>query len=67
MQEVVIVPATRTTAGSFQGSLAGIATPELYVAVIRRLLEKPGLPHAVPTLTLNKVCGSDLTALHLDA
>ncbi len=99
MQEVVIVAATRTAIGSFQGSLAGIPAPELGAAVIRRLLEQTGLdgaqvdevilgqvltagsgqnparqaaiqaglPHAVPALTLNKVCGSGLKALHLGA
>jgi acetyl-CoA C-acetyltransferase len=99
MQEVVIVAATRTAIGSFQGSLAGIPAVELGAAVIRRLLEQTGLngaevdevilgqvltagagqnparqaaihaglPHAVPALTLNKVCGSGLKALHLGA
>ncbi|WP_439886336.1 acetyl-CoA C-acetyltransferase [Pseudomonas sp. MBLB4123] len=99
MQEVVIVAATRTAIGSFQGSLAGIPAVELGAAVIRRLLEQSGLegaqvdevilgqvltagagqnparqaaihaglPHAVPALTLNKVCGSGLKALHLGA
>ena len=99
MQEVVIVAATRTAIGSFQGSLAGVPAVELGAAVIRRLLEqtgldgaqvdevilghvltagagqnparqaaiKAGLPHAVPALTLNKVCGSGLKALHLGA
>ncbi|MBS7662012.1 acetyl-CoA C-acetyltransferase [Pseudomonas lalucatii] len=99
MQEVVIVAATRTAIGSFQGSLAGIPAVELGAAVIRRLLEqtglngaevdevilgqvltagagqnparqaaiRAGLPHAVPALTLNKVCGSGLKALHLGA
>lgn len=99
MQEVVIVAATRTAIGSFQGSLAGIPAQELGAAVIRRLLEQTGLngsevdevilgqvltagsgqnparqasilgglPYAVPALTLNKVCGSGLKALHLGA
>ena len=34
MQEVVIVAATRTAIGSFQGSLASIPAPELGAAVI---------------------------------
>ena len=38
MQEVVIVAATRTAIGSFQGSLAGTLAVELGAAVIRRLL-----------------------------
>ena len=99
MQEVVIVAATRTAVGSFQGSLANIAAVDLGAAVIRQLLTqtgldpalvdevifgqvltagagqnparqtaiKAGLPHAVPALTLNKVCGSGLKALHLGA
>ncbi|MEO4046153.1 acetyl-CoA C-acetyltransferase [Pseudomonas sp. CAU 1711] len=99
MQEVVIVAATRTAIGSFQGALAGVPAVELGAAVIRRLLEqtslnpaqvdevllghvltagagqntarqaaiKAGLPHAVPAMTLNKVCGSGLKALHLGA
>ncbi|MEE1894353.1 acetyl-CoA C-acetyltransferase [Pseudomonas otitidis] len=99
MQDVVIVAATRTAVGSFQGSLANIPAPELGAAVIRQLLAQTGLdgaqvdevilgqvltagsgqnparqaailaglPHAVPALTLNKVCGSGLKALHLAA
>ncbi|MDP3847255.1 MAG: acetyl-CoA C-acetyltransferase [Pseudomonas sp.] len=99
MQEVVIVAATRTAVGSFQGSLANISAVDLGAAVIRQLLAqtgldgalvdevifgqvltagagqnparqtaiKAGLPHAVPALTLNKVCGSGLKALHLGA
>ena len=97
MQDVVIVAATRTAIGAFQGALANISAPALGAAVIRRLLEqtglnpaevdevilgqvltagagqnparqasvKAGLPHAVPSFTLNKVCGSGLKALHL--
>ncbi|MCQ4258569.1 acetyl-CoA C-acetyltransferase [Stutzerimonas stutzeri] len=99
MQEVVIVAATRTAVGSFQGALASIPATALGAAVIRRLLDQTGiepaevdevilgqvltagsgqnparqaaihagLPHAVPALTLNKVCGSGLKALHLGA
>ncbi|ERI52507.1 acetyl-CoA acetyltransferase [Pseudomonas sp. EGD-AK9] len=99
MQDVVIVAATRTAIGSFQGSLAEIPAPELGAIVIKRLLEqtgldaaqvdevilgqvltagsgqnparqaaiRAGLPHAVPAMTLNKVCGSGLKALHLAA
>ena len=97
MQDVVIVAATRTAVGSFQGSLATVAAVDLGAAVIRQLLEqtgvdgaqvdevimgqvltagagqnparqaaiKAGLPFAVPAMTLNKVCGSGLKALHL--
>lgn len=99
MQDVVIVAATRTAVGSFQGSLANIAAVELGAVVIRRLLAQTGvdpaqvdevilgqvltagagqnparqasifggLPSAVPAMTLNKVCGSGLKALHLAA
>ncbi len=99
MQDVVIVAATRTAVGTFQGSLAAIPAVDLGAAVIRQLLTqtgidpaqvdevimgqvltagagqnparqaaiKAGLPHAVPAMTLNKVCGSGLKALHLAA
>ncbi|MFA7893748.1 acetyl-CoA C-acetyltransferase [Pseudomonas putida] len=99
MNEVVIVAATRTAIGSFQGALAGVPAVDLGAAVIKRLLEqtgldpaqvdevimgqvltagagqnparqaaiKAGLPFSVPALTLNKVCGSGLKALHLGA
>ena len=91
----VIVAATRTAIGSFQGALAGVPAVELGATVIRRLLEQTGLkgaqvdevilghvltagagqntarqaaihaglPHAVPAMTLNKVCGSGLKAV----
>jgi len=99
MQEVVIVAATRTAIGSFQGSLANVSAVDLGAAVIRQLMAqtgldpaevdevimgqvltagagqnparqaaiKAGLPFAVPAMTLNKVCGSGLKALHLGA
>ena len=99
MNEVVIVAATRTAVGSFQGGLANIPAPQLGATVIRSLLEQTGvapeqvdevifgqvltagsgqnparqtaihagLPFATPALTLNKVCGSGLKALHLAA
>ncbi|WP_296259559.1 MULTISPECIES: acetyl-CoA C-acetyltransferase [unclassified Pseudomonas] len=97
MQDVVIVAATRTAVGSFQGALANVSAVDLGAAVIRQLLAqtgldpaqvdevimgqvltagagqnparqasiKAGLPFAVPAMTLNKVCGSGLKALHL--
>ena len=97
MNDVVIVAATRTAIGSFQGALSNIPAPELGAAVIRQVLEqtgvkpeaidevilgqvlaagsgqnparqaaiKAGLPHEVPALTLNKVCGSGLKAVQL--
>ena len=99
MQNVVIVAATRTAVGSFQGALANIPAVDLGAAVIRQLLQQTGidaaqvdevilgqvltagagqnparqaamnagLPNAVPAMTLNKVCGSGLKALHLAA
>lgn len=99
MQDVVIVAATRTAIGSFQGALAHVPAVDLGAAVIQRLLEqtgiageqvnevilghvltagagqntarqaavKAGLPHGVPALTLNKVCGSGLKAVQLAA
>jgi acetyl-CoA C-acetyltransferase len=99
MQDVVIVAATRTAIGSFQGALATVSAVDLGAAVIQRLLEqtgvpgaqvndvilghvltagagqntarqaaiKAGLPHSVPALTLNKVCGSGLKAVQLAA
>ena len=97
MQDVVIVAATRTAIGSFQGALANVPAVDLGAAVIKRLLEqtgvsgeqvdevllghvltagagqntarqaavKAGLPHGVPSMTLNKVCGSGLKAVQL--
>lgn len=41
MQDVVIVAATRTAVGSFQGSLVHVPAVDLGAAVIRQLLEKP--------------------------
>ena len=43
MNEVVIVAATRTAIGTFQGALSAIPATELGAAVIRRLLEETGL------------------------
>ncbi|MCP1495965.1 acetyl-CoA C-acetyltransferase [Pseudomonas migulae] len=46
MNEVVIVAATRTAIGSFQGALSAIPATELGATVIRRLLEETGLDGA---------------------
>ncbi|RRW38278.1 acetyl-CoA C-acetyltransferase, partial [Stutzerimonas stutzeri] len=46
MQDVVIVAATRTAIGSFQGSLANVPAVELGATVIRALLEKTGIDPA---------------------
>ena len=43
MHEVVIVAATRTAVGSFQGSLASVSAPPLGAIVVRRLLEQTGV------------------------
>jgi acetyl-CoA C-acetyltransferase len=98
-REVVIVGATRTAIGSFQGTLAALSAVELGATVVRALLnasqvepmavdevilgqvltaaagQNParqaaiaaGLPHSVPALTVNKVCGSGLKAVALGA
>ena len=99
MRDVVIVAATRTAIGSFQGALAPVPASELGATVIRALLAssgldpaavsevilgqvltagagqnparqaaiKAGLPHTVPSMTINKVCGSGLKAVQLGA
>ena len=43
MQEVVIVAASRTAIGSFQGALANVSAVDLGAAVIRQLLAQTGL------------------------
>ena len=97
MQDVVIVAATRTAIGSFQGSLANVPAVELGATVIRSLMSSTGLdasqidevilgqvlsagcgqnparqsainaglPFSTPALTLNKLCGSGLKAVHM--
>ena len=46
MQDVVIVAATRTAIGSFQGSLSSVAASELGAIVIRALLKSTNLDPA---------------------
>src|SRR5690606_41328804 len=46
MKDVVIVAATRTAIGSFQGALATVSAVDLGAAVIQRLLEQTGVPGA---------------------
>ncbi|MED5523229.1 MAG: acetyl-CoA C-acetyltransferase [Pseudomonadota bacterium] len=97
MQDVVIVAATRTAVGGFQGSLSQIPAQQLAATLIQETLAKlgldgsqvdevllgqvltagcgqnparqaaihAGLPNMVPAMTINKVCGSGLKALHL--
>ncbi|KFK94849.1 MULTISPECIES: acetyl-CoA C-acetyltransferase [unclassified Serratia (in: enterobacteria)] len=99
MQDVVIVAATRTPVGRFQGALAPLSAVDLGTVVVKALLASSGvaaesvdevilgqvltagcgqnparqtalnagLPCSVPAVTLNKVCGSGLKAVHLAA
>ena len=56
MHEVVIVAATRTAVGSFQGSLACIPAPQLGAIVLRSLLEQTGVsPEQVDEVILGQV------------
>lgn len=96
-EQVVIVSATRTAIGSFNGSLKDVPATKLGATVIEAALgqanvapalveevimgnvlqaglgQNParqasllaGLPQSVPAMTINKVCGSGLKAIHL--
>lgn len=96
-EQVVIVSATRTAIGSFNGSLKDVPATKLGATVIQAALvqanvapdlveevimgnvlqaglgQNParqaslfaGLPETVPAMTINKVCGSGLKAIHL--
>lgn len=96
-KDVVIVAATRTAIGSFQGSLKDVSAVDLGATVIKSLLAKTnvtpetvcevimgqiltagcgqntarqasikaGIPYSTPAMTINKVCGSGLKAVHL--
>lgn len=56
MHEVVIVAATRTAIGSFQGSLASTPAPQLGAILLRRLLEQTGVnPEHVDEVILGQV------------
>ncbi|WP_111642501.1 acetyl-CoA C-acetyltransferase [Marinimicrobium alkaliphilum] len=46
MRDVVIVAASRTAIGRFQGGLSSVRAPELGATVIRRLLQDLNLAHA---------------------
>lgn len=95
--EVVIVSATRTALGTFNGSLKGVSAIDLGAVVIKEALKKAGVeasavdeiimgnvlqaglgqnparqaaikagvPESVSSMTINKVCGSGLKAVHL--
>lgn len=97
--DTVIVAATRTAIGSFQGSLKDVPAIDLGATVIKSLLEKTqlpsevvsevilghvlnagcgqntarqaaikaGIPYTTPAMTISKVCGSGLKAVHLAA
>ncbi|MGE6555977.1 acetyl-CoA C-acetyltransferase [Exiguobacterium artemiae] len=96
-EQVVIVSATRTAIGSFNGSLKDVPATKLGATVIEAVLAQAnvapelveevimgnvlqaglgqnparqasllaGLPETVPAMTINKVCGSGLKAIHL--
>ncbi|MCE3028338.1 acetyl-CoA C-acetyltransferase [Salinicola sp. DM10] len=96
-RDAVIVAATRTPIGSFQGALSSVPAVTLGATVIRRVLDgidpasvdevimghvlraglgqntarqaaiEAGLPDGVPAMTIDKVCGSGLKAVHLAA
>ena len=56
MNDVVIVAATRTAIGSFQGALSNISAPELGAAVIRQVLAQTGVqPGAIDEVILGQV------------
>jgi acetyl-CoA C-acetyltransferase len=95
MRDVVIVAATRTPIGTFQGGLSSVPAVTLGATVIQRVLEgidpagvdevimghvlraglgqntarqaaiEAGVPDSVPAMTIDKVCGSGLKAVHL--
>ncbi|WP_110685403.1 acetyl-CoA C-acetyltransferase [Salinicola aestuarinus] len=95
MRDVVIVAATRTPIGTFQGGLASVPAVTLGATAIRHLLQgidptgvdevimghvlraglgqntarqaaiEAGMPEHIPAMTLDKVCGSGMKALHL--
>jgi acetyl-CoA C-acetyltransferase len=99
MEEIYIVGAARTPIGKFGGSLAKTPAAELGALIIRKVLEragvpaeqvsevimgqvltagvgqnparqaaiKAGLPEMIPSMTINKVCGSGLKAAMLGA
>jgi acetyl-CoA C-acetyltransferase len=99
MEDIFIVGAARTPIGKFAGSLARTPAAELGALVIRKVLERAGvpaeqvsevimgqvltaatgqnparqaairagLPEMIPSMTINKVCGSGLKAAMLGA
>lgn len=99
MEDILIVGAARTPIGKFAGSLARTPATDLGALVIRKVLERAGvppeqvsevimgqvltaasgqnparqaamragLPEMIPSMTINKVCGSGLKAAMLGA
>jgi acetyl-CoA C-acetyltransferase len=99
MEDIFIVGAARTPVGKFGGTLAKTPASELGALVMRKVLERSGvpaeqvsevimgqvltagvgqnparqaamnagIPHLVPAMTINKVCGSGLQAAMLGA
>ena len=59
MRDVVIVAATRTAIGSFQGALANVSAVELGAAVIKAVIEKTGI---APEQVDDVIMGHVLTA-----
>lgn len=61
MDDVVIVAATRTPIGAFQGALAGISAIELGITVVRSLIERSGIaPEQVEEVILGQVLRAGL-------
>ena len=82
MNDVVIVAAARTALGTFGGSLerSGLQPDQIDEVIMGQVLQagvgqnparqasiEAGLPDSTPALTINKVCGSGLKAVHLAA
>ncbi|WP_110668902.1 acetyl-CoA C-acetyltransferase [Salinicola halophilus] len=95
MRDVVIVAATRTPIGTFQGGLSSVPAVTLGATAIRRLFDsvdsagvdevimghvlraglgqntarqaaiEAGLAEDIPAMTVDKVCGSGMKAVHL--
>ncbi len=73
----VILSACRTPIGKYLGGLAPLPAPRLGAIVIREAVRRAGvdalavvhagLPGTIPSLTVNKVCGSGLKAVMLAA
>ncbi|ENA31740.1 MULTISPECIES: acetyl-CoA C-acetyltransferase [Pseudomonas] len=61
MRDVVIVAATRTAIGSFQGALANVSAVELGAAVIKAVIEKTGIaPEQVDEVIMGHVLTAGL-------